>query len=188
MRPLYLIRHASPVIQPDVPAERWTLSPRGVEEARALAEVARGWGLRALYTSNEPKAQSTALIVGDGTGLPAQVVEGVHELKMDGWIGNADAFGETVREVLEQPELAAPGCERAADAAERFARAVELVAGGELPAAVVSHGRVLTAYLASRAPMEDPFELWRSIPMPGWGCIDLDARRAGLMAPFSGLE
>ena len=56
MRTIYLIRHASPAIQPATPAREWTLSERGVTEAQALGAVAEGWGLEAVYCSSEAKA------------------------------------------------------------------------------------------------------------------------------------
>ncbi len=51
---------------------------------------------------------------------------------------------------------------------------MQIIEQGELPAAVVSHGRVMSAYLAELLHLEDPFALWRSIPMPGWALLDLD--------------
>jgi len=175
MRHLYLIRHASPLVQPDVPAREWTLSPRGVEEASRLVETARAWGLAAIYASPEPKARATALILGDALALTPHVVDGLEELRFDEWISNADDFARAVREILEQPHDWHRGAERAADAAARFAAALRLVAQGAFPAAVISHGRVISAYLSDLLRPEDPVELWRSIPMPGWTHFDLDA-------------
>jgi broad specificity phosphatase PhoE len=172
MRQLYLIRHASPAIQPNVPSEQWTLSERGIEEARELATVATTWGLQAVYSSTEPKAQATALILGDAVGLFAQVVDGAQELRFDRWVPNADEFAEMIRSILDRETV--HGAEPATAAAARFAAAVGLVEQGAFPAAIVSHGRILTAYLTQLLNLEDPFELWRSIPMPGWALIDLD--------------
>jgi len=39
---LYLIRHAMPVLEPDVPAERWRLGEEGRAAARALAGLVLG--------------------------------------------------------------------------------------------------------------------------------------------------
>ncbi len=186
MRTLYLVRHASPVLQPNVPAAEWTLSERGIAEAEQLAELARLWGLRTVYTSAEPKAKATALVLGEKCGLGAAVVDGLEELRFDEWIGNADAFSEAARAILEHPEVAYRGAERASAAAARFAAAVRIIEQGEFPAAVVSHGRVMTAYLAELLQIDDPFALWRSIPMPGWAVLDLDAPR--LVAEFRGLN
>jgi len=185
MRPVYLIRHASPNVQPNVPAADWTLSDRGIAEAERLAEEAQSWDLRALYTSAESKAKATALIIGDACGLDAGVVQGIEELRFDEWIGNADAFSAAVRSILEQPDTSMRGAERASAAAIRFADAMRIVEQGELPAAVVSHGRVMTAYLGRVLHLEDPFALWRSIPMPGWALLDLDGPQ--LVEEFRGL-
>jgi len=175
MRLVYLVRHASPVIQPTAPAEEWRLSDRGIEEARALGEAARSWGLRAVYSSPEPKAMSTALLIGDSVELPVHAVEGFYELRLGGsFIGNADQFSETIRAILEQPEASVRGSEPASAPAARFAAGMRSVEAGPFPAAVVAHGRVMISYLASVLGIEDPFALWRSLPMPGWIVLDLD--------------
>jgi broad specificity phosphatase PhoE len=174
MRSLYLIRHATPAVQPNVPAPEWPLSDRGLEEARVLAATAQTWGLSAIYASSERKAQSTAAPIGELLGIPVHVVEGFEELRIDGWIGNSNEFAETVQQILEEPDLSLRGAERAVAAAERFQRGIEIIQQGQFPAAIASHGRVLTAWLARTGRAEDPFALWRSIPMPGWALIDLD--------------
>lgn len=182
MRRLYLVRHASPNIQPNTPASEWTLSDRGVEEAQALGEVARGWGLEALYCSVEKKAESTALILGDVLGVPVGVAGGFEELRIDGWIGNSDEFAETVRAILFDPERAIPGAEAAGVAATRFEEGIRTIEQGPFPAAVITHGRVMMAWLAWRYSLDDPFALWRALPMPGWVIVDLDERETELSA------
>jgi broad specificity phosphatase PhoE len=182
MRPLYLIRHASPAIQPEVPARDWQLSDQGIEEARAIAEVAGGWAIEALYASSEPKARTTALIVGDAVGLSVNVADAFDELRMPDWISNSDEFNQVVQAILEGQE-AGGGYESAEQAAARFAAGVRIVEDGPFPAAIVSHGRILTSWLAARGSIEDAFAFWRSIPMPGWALLDLDA--GGLSVPFT---
>lgn len=187
MRHLYLVRHASPSIQPNTPSEQWTLSDRGIDEARRLAGIGGTWGLAAVYSSVEPKAQATALIIGDAAGQAVRVVDGLQELHLPRWIGNSDAFADMVRTILAEPDVSAHGAERASAAAARFAAAVSIVEQGPFPAAIVSHGRVLTAYLAELLAIEDPFAVWRAMPMPSWACLDLDPPRPKLIDPFSGL-
>lgn len=182
---IYLVRHASPVIQPSVPSPAWPLSERGVAEAEALARRAAAWSLRAVYTSVEQKARSTALILaGPQALLSPSVVDGLEELRIDEWRDNADDFSELVRRVLEDPEASFRGAERAATAAERFDGAMRLVADGAAPAAVVSHGRVMTAWLASVGAIDDPFAFWRSIPMPAWASVEVAGARIKLRTPF----
>lgn len=180
---LYLVRHASPSIQPGTPSREWTLSERGVAEAHTLASAAESWGIEAVYSSTEAKASATAFIIGDALGLPVHVVDGFDELHMPEWIGNADEFNDTVRGILEGREMAMRGAEYAEAAAARFAAGLRIVADGALPAAVVSHGRIITAWLASAGLIDDAFETWRAIPMPGFAIVDLAGPR--LVAPFS---
>lgn len=187
MERIYLIRHASPAIQPAAPAVEWGLSERGIEEAGRLGMIARGWGLQALYASVERKAESTALIIGDACGLPVRSAQGFEELRFDQWIGNSDAFSEAVRDILEHPERAVRGAERGEAAARRFGEGIALVRQGPLPAAVVTHGRVLTAWLAAVGVTEDAFATWRSIPMPGWCAVEFAGERVRMEAPFAGL-
>ena len=183
MRNLYLVRHASPQVRPDSPARDWALSERGISEAKLLAESVQAWGLKALYSSSEAKARSTALVIGEAIGLQVHVVDAFDELRIPEWIHNADEFNELVKSIFEGgPEPAFvldPIVERrlpetAAAAAARFTEGVTLVEQGEMPAAIVAHGRVLTAYLSTHAAVDNAFEFWRSIPMPGWTSIDLD--------------
>jgi broad specificity phosphatase PhoE len=186
-RLLYLVRHSLPRVEPDVPDVDWLLSSPGTEDSWALGRQARDWGLRALYSSPETRAFTTAVPIARTLGLPIQSLEGLRELRLAGWVGKTDEFHALVREVLSAPHLSAYGCEPARDAAARFQAAVDKIAAGPFPAAAVSHGRVLTAYLASVAPLHDPFAFWRSIPLPGWAVLDLDEPAAGLVAPFVGL-
>lgn len=185
MRQLYFVRHATPAVQPNVPSPEWQLAERGIEEARGLGETAREWNLAALYSSPEPKTRATASIIGDAVGIPVNVVEGLEETRLDWWISNSDAFANAVREILEHPEISFRGAERAETAAARFASAIGIIEQGAFPAAVVTHGRVLTAWLSQVAGVEDAFALWRSIPMPGWTRVDLDDLGAAF-EPFRG--
>ncbi len=195
MRLLYLIRHATPTIRPELPAREWTLSERGVQEAQVVAGTAEAWGLEALYTSNEPKTRGTALVIGDALGLNVNVVDAFGELRIPEWISNADEFNMLVRSVLEgttperkihlDPLIEQRTAESAEAAAQRFADGVALVEAGAFPAAIVSHGRILTSYLMTMIEMESPFDFWRTIPMPGYACLDLDSPKRELVLPFT---
>ena len=187
MQQVYLIRHATPAIQPTVPTVEWRLSDRGIDEARRLARIAESWGLQAIYSSIEPKAEATALLIAESQLMPVHVTEGFDELRFDQWIGNADEFSEAVRDILANPEVSMRGAERADSAATRFASGIEIVRAGPFPAAIVSHGRIITSYLAQALALEDAFATWRSIPMPGWCALDVEGDRPRLLSPFEGL-
>ena len=80
--------------------------------------------------------------------------------------------------MLEHPEREHRGIETGAAAAARFAAGVRIVAEGPFPAAIVAHGRMLTAWLASIGALDEPFEFWRAMPMGSWSRLDLDAPKA----------
>lgn len=175
MRRVYLVRHASPAVRPDVPSREWSLSDRGIEEARALADVARAWDLRAVYCGAEPKMRATALLLAEASLLPVHVVESFDESRIGRFIANADAFNEIVRAILQTDDSPARGVESGAEAATRFAGGLKIIAGGPFPAAIISGGRILTSYLVrNHRGIDDAFAFWRAIPFPGWTCIDLD--------------
>ena len=188
MSRIYLVRHASPRVEPATPARAWGLSPRGVDEAHRLAGAARTWGIAALYSSAEPKAAATAAIIGEALALPVWLVEGFEEQRWEEWVENADAFNAAVRHILEDPDTSARGSETAAAAAARFGAALRIAGEGPVPAAIVSHGRVLAAYLAGAVPLDDPYAFWRAIPMPGYACIELAPDgRVGFIEGFRGV-
>ena len=184
MRLLYLIRHATPVVQPDMPSREWTLSERGIDEAGNLAAAAGEWELAAIYSGSEPKMRGTALVIADAASLDVRVADAFDELRIPHWIPNSDEFNELVQAILEEGAIARRGIEPAAAAADRFAAGVELVAEGPFPAAIISGGRILTAWLTRTIGLEEPFETWRNLPMPGYACIDLDAPQVGFIVPF----
>jgi broad specificity phosphatase PhoE len=192
MRLVYIIRHASPAVQPGVASRDWPLSDRGIEESQSLAAAAEGWELRAIYSSSEAKARATAGIVGERFGLQVNVADAFDELRIPEFIANSDEFNDVVRAVLEDRTFEPPRLdpllsgrlETADTAAERFAAGIGIVEQGAFPAAIVSHGRIIAAYLAAVLRSADPFALWRSIPMPGWASVDLDAPEAGLLRAF----
>lgn len=187
MKLLYVIRHASPIVQPTEPAPLWPLSEAGIEEARALAAIADAWDLRALYSSSERKAEATALVIGESLLLPVHAVEGLEELRFDTFVNNSDDFADAVRNIVENPGISMRGAERAGAAAARFAGAIGIIRPGAFPAAAVSHGRVIAAYLSHALGLDDPFAIWRSIPMPGWARIDVEPPVPKLLSGFEGL-
>jgi broad specificity phosphatase PhoE len=173
MRALYLVKHAAPDIDPGVPAELWGLSPEGEAQARDLARAAAAWRLRSLWCSTEPKAVATARIVGESLGLSPRSDAAFGELRMPAYFADPAAFEAAVQAILARPREAVDGAEPARDAALRFDDALARV--DVFPAAVVAHGRVITAWMAHAGRTGDPFASWRSLPLAGWRRIDLDA-------------
>jgi histidine phosphatase superfamily protein (branch 1) len=69
-RLLILVKHAEPVVEPDVPSNRWELSERGKDRCVALAERLRRYRPAAVVASEERKAAQTAGLVAERLGMP----------------------------------------------------------------------------------------------------------------------
>jgi broad specificity phosphatase PhoE len=160
---LLLVRHSSPETDPSVPPDEWRLSAEGRRRCGPLAERLAAHAPRTLVSSTEPKARETAELVAPALGLEVQLEAGLGETarRTVGWL-DRDAFERGVRELFERPEEIVFGEESAAAALARFEQAVARL---REPAVVVTHGTVLSLFVAARTG-RDPYELWRGLELP----------------------
>jgi len=160
---LYLVRHAQ-AQQTALPAETWPLSEQGIQQARKLAELPFWADVQLICTSLEPKALQTGQIVAERHSLPVEPVFDLRELRRtESFVPDYHA---AVRQVLENPLKSFNGWEPAGEAQTRIMTAIErllmLHEGATL--AVVSHGLVLTLYLAYLAGTLPSFDIWGNLP------------------------
>ena len=156
---ILLIRHGETalnvarVLQPaDTP-----LSARGIAQAEALARRLGLMGVAAVISSDLPRAASTARAIAAATGAPLETSPLLRERDFGDWRGQPyDGMPVDPLTMLDAP----PGGESAAAFAGRVARAFEHIVrrraalDGRL--AVVTHGLVIRALLASHASLPDP--------------------------------
>ncbi len=114
-------------------------------------------------SSPEPKARETAELIALPLGLEVQFVDGLRETarRTVGWL-EPDELERGIRALFDRPDEVVYGEESASAALARFEAVV-----AELPerAVVVSHGTVISLYVAAKTG-RDPFELWRSLELP----------------------
>ncbi len=163
MRVLLLVRHSAPQIDPEAPSEDWPLSEEGRRRCGPLAERLTAHAPLALLASTEPKARETAELIAPVLGLDVQLSDGLRETarRTVGWL-TPEAFEHSIRELFERPAEVVFGEESARAALDRFERAVADLPD---PAVVVSHGTVMSLYVAARTG-RDPLELWRALELP----------------------
>jgi broad specificity phosphatase PhoE len=175
-RTLYLIRHAQ--TRPTaLPVETWPLSDLGLLQAPRLAEQPFWQDVHIICTSVEPKAIQTAQIVAERHDLPVEPNFDLRELRRPG-----DPVGDyesVVRQVLENPTRSVNGWEPAGEAQTRIMTAVErlLMLHENKTLAVVSHGLVLTLYLAYLTDTQPTLDLWRGLSFASATLVDPDARQ-----------
>lgn len=94
---------------------------------------------------------------------------------------------EILTACFEAPERSVNGWEPAHQAQRRFASAMDELmaqAGRGHPIAVISHGLVLSLFLAHLEGKSVPaLAEWRAIPMPGWAVVDVHRRL--VVQPFT---
>jgi broad specificity phosphatase PhoE len=168
MRKLILIKHARPQVEEDVPSHEWELSEEGRQSCRALVPILAKHEPRVVVTSDEPKAIQTGAIVAEALGIATRIGDGLYEHDRTNVPMMASReFISTMALFFKQPRRLVLGRETAAEALDRFERAVTRVLEeeGQDAVAVVTHGTVL-ALFAEAHGAGDGFGLWRKMGLP----------------------
>ncbi len=171
---LILVRHGRPLIDPDQPSTTWPLCPEGRETCSRLSDRIAAYRPTAIVSSPEPKAQQTAEVLAERMGLTVEIDAGLHEHKRPTLsFGTEEAFRERIAKVFADPDRRSPGGESAHEACVRLAAALAKHSGDPLVA--VTHGTVLSLYLAERLGI-DAHDLWRSLHMPDAFVLDTEGK------------
>jgi broad specificity phosphatase PhoE len=178
MAQIVLVRHAMPVMEPEVPPDRWRLGDEGRAAARELAHALP----RAPFavTSDEPKARESAeelvAVCGGTLTVDARVAE---TRRPRGWDAN---FAESARQLVAGRRH--DGWESQHAVVARFdsavREAVEARAGA--PLVVVTHGQALTLWLQSIGAVDDAPRFWSELAFPDAWIVTLERARSALVA------
>lgn len=176
MKPLLiLIKHSMPELIPTESPTRWRLSPEGRAACASLADHLRPYEPQALLCSPEVKAFETATLTGEALGLTPTVVAGLQENDRTGvgfppW----EEIRKGVARFYTHPELRVFGGESADECHTRFAGALlpELDRRPGQTVAVVTHGTVLSLFVARRCGLE-AYKLWERLSTPSFVVLSL---------------
>ncbi len=131
MRELFLARHGFAASNRDGVASSAVpgggLTPEGVEQARALAEVLAAEEISVALTSRLARTQETLALALDGRDVPVVIASELDEIHFGSFDGGLlDDYRAWA--AAHPPDLPAPGSgESRAQAAARFARGLRLV-------------------------------------------------------------
>ena len=171
MNNLILVRHSEPEIQPGKPASTWRLSERGRTRARKLAQELRGFSPASIWCSKEPKAIETARILADALNVPVNVTDGLEEHHRTAmpYFPTQDEFEQANQQFFRNPQQLVLGEETAQQSLRRFTVAVNRIIATDPAetAIVVTHGTVMTLYMASVSGVQ-PMCFWRSLETPSF--------------------
>ncbi len=174
---LYLIRHSAVAPDPNLPGPQWHLSPEGREAADALAHEPVWKELRGIHTSVEPKTVATAQRIAAPNELPIRIERDLREVEGRAWVEGG--YANLVRDYLAGE--APVGWEPLAAAKARVRACIEGIVErhADLSVGIVSHGIVLTLYLADVLSLDAnaAIDLWESIRFPDVAIFDPENRR-----------
>jgi 2,3-bisphosphoglycerate-dependent phosphoglycerate mutase len=157
---VYLVRHCQASGQaPDAP-----LTDLGHEQAVQLAETLVGLNIQRIVSSPYARACQTIAPLAERLGLPVET-----DARLVERVLAAEALSdwpERIRASFDDLELALPGGESTAAAAQRARQALDtIVSQRRLPAVVVAHGNLLAALL-NHLDGRPGFETWGSLTNP----------------------
>jgi len=180
-RLLILVRHSAVTINPATPAHKWHLSPEGQQHAHILAQQIATYSPTAVISSHETKAQETAAIIASTLGLSQHTADDLHEHVRHSFIADLAEWEATVANFFTHPDQLVLGTETAHQAQARFDAAVQNTirqySQGNL--VIVTHGTVLTLFLAQHNPTVDPFLTWKSLTLPCFFVLTIPTTRPG---------
>jgi broad specificity phosphatase PhoE len=168
---LFLIRHAMPHVQQDVPSDQWQLGDEGRRRARLLRPqlVVSAY----FVASDEPKAVQTLQELADD--LDVVTDRRFREVRRPSmW---SDSYRSMARAYVEGDRR--EGWEDHAQVAQRFAAAVahhaSLASAAGRTLVVGTHGLAATVWLASVVRLDpDPAQFWERLEFPD--LIDVDRK------------
>jgi len=175
MNKLILVKHSLPEILPEIPASEWHLSAEGRRRCQVLADELAGLDPDLIFSSSEPKAQETAQIVAQQLVKPLFIAPGLHEHERKTIrFTSEEQFEASVKKFFGQPDALIFGEETAAKCLSRFSSAVNqlMSQNRDLNLVVVSHGTVITLFVANNCGIE-PFSFWSHLDLPSFIVLSL---------------
>ena len=146
-----------------------------------MAARLRGYRANLIWCSREPKAVETAEILGNALGVPTRIEAGLEEHHRDNvpFFPTTQEFEQAIDEFFSQPSRLVLGSETASQARDRFTAAIDAVLEADSgDAIVITHGTVMTLYLARVADIQ-PMSLWQELRTPCLVEVELPHIRVG---------
>ena len=132
-----------------------------------------------IWCSKEPKAVETAETVARAVGVPARTADGLeeHHRRSVHYFPTKEEFERAVEQLFCKSDQLVLGTETAEQALNRVAVAIgQVIEAGQADSVVVTHGTVMTLYLASVAGIE-PMCFWRRLGTPSYVVLSLPDMR-----------
>ncbi|OGD78435.1 hypothetical protein A2615_03120 [Candidatus Curtissbacteria bacterium RIFOXYD1_FULL_41_36] len=175
----YFLRHGQTKRDSGVPISKWTLSDKGEEQAKKLAQEGVFDDVDIIVSSTEEKAYRTAQPIADKLGLDIVQAEEISELNRDkGGFMEPYKYEESVKACLENLDNSVDSWETAAHALNRFSAKIdELDRNYEAKKIlVVGHGFTINLYFAKLlGVLDEVYKRFSTNSYADWGVVKNDA-------------
>ena len=175
MSELVLVRHSKPEVDPTQPAQEWKLGETGLRRAKLLAGRLKTFAPNVIWSSKETKSIETAGVVASAFQVPVRVTDGLEEHHRIGtpYFPTQLEFEGAIERFFTRPDQLMLGTETAEQALKRFTSAInQAIALGDPHTVVVTHGTVMTLYVANKCGVS-PMEFWKRLGLPSFVVIQL---------------
>ena len=172
---LILVKHSLPEIDPNLDAREWQLSAEGRRRCDGLADQLASYPPTSFVSSDEPKAIQTAEIIAAKFNRSNTITSGLHEhdRRNTPFLANKQDFEAAIAEFFDRPAQRVYGNETAYQALERFSAAIQKIcATAEGNIVVVSHGTVITLFVAAHNPV-NALAFWKQLALPSFVALRL---------------
>ena len=175
---LVLVRHSVPEVRRNVPASDWTLGEVGRHRTILLASRLRSFRPELIWSSKEPKTIQTAEILSDSLGSRVRILNGLEEHHRENVpLMSKEQFSTKIDEFFSNPNQVVLGSETAVQARDRMVTAIdEILKVGHSDSIVVTHGTVMTLYMAAVAGVRS-FCFWRQLGLPSYVVLSTPSMR-----------
>ena len=153
------------------PASEWRLSEEGRRRCRPLGHRLKDFTPASIYSSTEPKAQDTALLLAEELATTFITRRGLEEQHRDNepWLDSVEEFDNAISGFFASPEMLIYGQETANQSSDRFDAAIQQAIrdANESNVLVICHGTVISLFL-SRHTGTEPMDVWRRLTLPSF--------------------
>lgn len=175
---LILVKHAMPELDANVPASEWQLGEKGLKQAKKFAQFIQD-NLdvdSVIYSSNESKAQDTAMLIASSLGLTHKVNDKIGEIDRPALpIVDEEEHLKMNEPIFKNLGEAILGNESAADALARFESGIKEIIKDpqEDERLVVTHGTVISLFLEKHNKELKAFDTWKKLGCPSYAVVSL---------------
>ncbi|GEM_PF-1254420 len=171
---LILVKHAMPAVVDSLVPHEWKLDESGQAQAVKFSQFLKNnFDLdKIIYSSDEPKALQTAEIIADTCKCKVQSTNELREIDREQ--ASLMEKSENTKKVFEKVDEAICGKESAVQALERFEKGIKTILeiGMEEERVVVTHGAVMSLFLAKYNKEMSAFDYWEKLEWPSYAVVD----------------